>query len=195
MNYHYPYDKEKKATLSVTKDYKPFKINHYLSLVQNEDSILSATDKGTLVHLLLSHLSFRDHHLPSLIEQLYQQGLYDEKAKTVLLDYQTHLQAFIDSEIYQKIKYADHIYKPFCYYDIERQQTIHGIFDLVFIHNDSIYVLDYKTDRVSSHNSQEALIEKLRVRLNYYQKVLKEMYKKEVHAIVYYLHIHQAVEF
>lgn len=196
MNYHYPYDKEKKATLSVT-ELQAIQDDHYLSLVQNEDSILSATDKGTLVHLLLSHLSFQDDHLPSLIEQLYQQGLYDEKAKTVLLDYQTHLQAFIDSEIYQKIKYADHIYKekPFCYYDIERQQTIHGIFDLVFIHNDSIYVLDYKTDRVSSHNSQEALIEKHRVQLNYYQKVLKEMYKKEVHAIVYYLHIHQAVEF
>lgn len=72
---------------------------------------------------------------------------------------------------------------------------IHGIFDLVFIYNDEIYVLDYKTDRISNKNTTQALIDKHYVQLNYYQKVLKDMYHQDVHAIVYYLHISQGVEF
>ena len=92
---------------------------------------------------------------------------------------------------------ATHIYKEkkFSYYDQELQQTIHGIFDLVFVYQNEIYVLDYKTDRISKKNTEQALIQKHQVQLNYYQKVLKDMYHQDVHAIVYYLHISQGVEF
>ena len=78
--------------------------------------------------------------------------------------------------------------------DKELDQVIHGIFDLVFVYQNQLYVLDYKTDRISK-NSEQALIEKHKVQLNYYQKVLKDMYKQDVKAIVYYLHISKGVEF
>ena len=95
------------------------------------------------------------------------------------------------------ISQADYIYKekPFSYYDQSRDQVIHGIFDLVFIHNHQVYVLDYKTDRVSLKNSDDILIQKHQFQLNYYQQVLKDMYNQDVKAIVYYLHISKAVEF
>lgn len=83
----------------------------------------------------------------------------------------------------------------FLNYDKELDQVIHGIFDLVFVYQNQLYVLDYKTDRISQKNSEQALIEKHKVQLNYYQKVLKDMYKQDVKAIVYYLHISKDVEF
>ena len=95
------------------------------------------------------------------------------------------------------IQNAQHVYKEkaFSYNDKERQQIIHGIFDLVFVYQNEIYVLDYKTDRVSIKNSDESLIQKHQVQLNYYQKVLKDMYQQDIHAIVYYLNIAKGVEF
>lgn len=195
--FHYPHDIEKTPTIAVTK-LQQIEDDHYLSLsIDNDNSSLSATDKGTLVHLLLSHLTFMNDDISSLIQQLHDKGLYDDQAKQVLIDYQDQLNSFVESPYYQMIQQASYIYKekPFSYYDTIRQQTVHGIFDLVFIKDDEVYVLDYKTDRISHKNSDQALIEKHQVQLNYYQKVLKEMYKKEVHAIVFYLHIGKGVQF
>lgn len=45
--------------------------------------------------------------------------------------------------------------KQFRYKD--ENGLINGIFDLVFIKDNKVYVLDYKTDRVSKDNSEEVL--------------------------------------
>lgn len=192
----YPYDTEKPMTLAVTK-LQEIADDHYLTLSQEETSLLSATDKGTLVHLFLSYLTFQNDSVEQLIQQLYDEQLIDEQGKEVLISYQDKLQGFIDSSYYQMVSQATHVYKEktFAYYDQKLQQTIHGIFDLVFVYNDQIYVLDYKTDRVSLKNSEHSLIAKHQVQLNYYQKVLKDMYHQEIHAVVYYLHISKGVEF
>lgn len=196
-DFQYPYDLEKNKTMSVTQ-LQAIADDHYLSLSHDEDtSLMTATDKGTLVHLLLSHLSFQEDHVKELIEQLYDEKLCSEEGKEVLLSYQKQLQSFIESDYYQMIQNASYIYKEksFSYYDKEFDQVIHGIFDLVFVYQNQLYVLDYKTDRISQKNSEQALIEKHKVQLNYYQKVLKDMYKQDVKAIVYYLHISKGVEF
>lgn len=195
--YVYPYDLNKKETIAVTELQK-LADDHYLKLSEEEDqSPIAASDKGTLVHLLMSYLNFQDDNVDKMIETLYQEGLYDQTCKDVLIEYKDHIQAFIDSYYYQMISQASYIYKEkyFSYYDKEINQIVHGIFDLVFIYQDQIYVLDYKTDRISKTNSNTNLIQKHQVQLNYYQKVLKEMYKQDVKAIVYYLHIDKGVEF
>lgn len=191
----YPYDIEKQQTLAVTK-LQELDDDHYLSLTDDKTSI-SATDKGTLVHLLLSHLSFHQDNIEELIVQLYQEKLYDEQGMKVLMDYKEHLEGFIDSQYYQMISQATHIFKekPFAYYDQELNQTIHGIFDLVFVYQDQIYVLDYKTDRVSTKSTKKQLIQKHQIQLNYYKKVLQEMYHQDIHAIIYYFNISLGVEF
>lgn len=195
-HYVYPYDTTKTATIAVTK-LQELEDDHYLNLDLREESTIPATDKGTLVHLLLSYLSFDNDNISSLIEQLYQEALIDEQGKDILISYQDKIQSFINSSIYQMISQADHIYreKPFSYYDKEKQQIVHGIFDLVFIYQNQVYVLDYKTDRISQKNSEQALIQKHQLQLNYYKKVLKDMYKQDIKAIVYYLHISQHVQF
>ena len=197
-HYVYPYDTEKPKTMAVTK-LQEIADDHYLSLASEENtSQISATDKGTLVHLLLSYLTFDNDNIDDMIEQLYQEKLYDDTGKEILLNYKDKLQGFIESPYYQMIQKAQYVYreKAFSYYDKELNQVIHGIFDLVFICDNQVYVLDYKTDRISKKNSDEDLIIKHQVQLNYYQKVLKEMYNQEnVKAIVYYLHISKGVEF
>lgn len=193
----YPYDTKKTRTIAVTQ-LQQLHDDHYLNIAQEEtQDIMTATDKGTLVHLLLSTLSFQNDNLQECINDLYQQNLCDEQGLNVLNNYQKQLQGFIDSQYYTMISQASHIYKEkaFTYYDQDLKQIVHGIFDLVFIYQNQLYVLDYKTDRISLKNSNENLIQKHQIQLNYYQKVLKEMYHQDVHAIVYYLHISKGVEF
>ena len=52
----------------------------------------------------------------------------------------------------------------------ENGLIINGIFDLVFIKDNKVYVLDYKTDRVSKDNSDETLKDLHRTQLSYYSK-------------------------
>lgn len=193
----YPYNITESATIAVTQLQK-IEDDHYLSLsAPDESASIAAADKGTLVHLLLSYLTFKDDHVDTLIQQLYNEHLIDELGQQILEDYKDKLVQFIESPYYTMIQNAQHVYreKKFSYYDQDKEQVIHGIFDLVFVYQDQVYVLDYKTDRISTKNSDEALIQKHQVQLNYYQKVLKDMYKQDVHAIVYYLHISKGVEF
>ena len=158
---------------------------------------MKAADKGTLVHLLMSYLTFKEDNIINIINMMYNEELIDDSGKEILLEYKDNIQSFIDSPVYAMIKDASHIYreKPFSYYDKDEDQIIHGIFDLVFVHNNQVYVLDYKTDRVSNKNSDASLIEKHQFQLNYYKTVLKDMYKQDIKAIVYYLHIGKYVEF
>ena len=68
-----------------------------------------------------------------------------------------------------------------------------GGLGIVFIKDNKVYVLDYKTDKVSKDNSEEVLKELHRTQLSYYSKVLKEVFHTDVQPIVYYLHINKAI--
>ena len=161
---------------------------------KSEDSTYLATDKGTLVHNVLSYFNFKDDNPEKLIQYLYQKQMFDQEGFTILENYLPHFHAFMASDIYHLISQSQKIYqeKSFRYKD-EKGQIINGIFDLVFITENDVYVLDYKTDRVSSDNSEDDLKALHHTQLSYYSKVLKEIFHKDVHAIVYYLHIDKAI--
>lgn len=194
-NYVYPHDTSLKKTIAVTSLVHTSNDHYHDISNEDENTLIKASDKGTLVHLLMSYLSFNNDDIDTTVDMLFNEDLIDHLGKEVLLDYKKHIQDFIDSDCYEMISQASHIYKekPFSYYD--GQNVIHGIFDLVFVYNDEIYVLDYKTDRVSHQSSNQSLIKKHEIQLNYYKKVLKEMYNKDTKAIVYYLHINKYVQF
>ncbi|MCD7949794.1 MAG: UvrD-helicase domain-containing protein [Erysipelotrichaceae bacterium] len=197
QDFIYPYDITKEKSMAVTT-LQQIADDHYLNLTDEENHTnIEATDKGTLVHLLMSYLNFKDDNISSLINQLYDEKLIDDLGKDTLNDYMDKLGGFIQSNYYQMIKESKYVYKEktFAYYDKELDQIIHGIFDLVFVYQDKIYVLDYKTDRVTERNSEASLIKKHQVQLEYYKKVLKEMYHQDIIAVVYYLQISKGVEF
>ena len=194
LAYEYPYDIYKPHKVAVTQINK-IKDDHHVIDEDNPEFAVNAANKGTIVHLLMSLLTFDHDDLPTLIHQMREEQLIDDEGLDILKDYQEKIQNFIDSPIYQEIASSDYIYKekPFSYYDEKENQTVHGIFDLVFIKNNTVYVLDYKTDRVSPKTSDQRLKEKHEGQLHYYQKVLHEMYQLETQAIVYYLHISKAI--
>lgn len=195
--FQYPFDNTKPSVLAVTK-LKDIQDKPHVYLSENtETSNINAADKGTLIHLLLSHLNFQDDDIDCLIQQLFDEKLINEEGKEVLKNYREKIDGFMKSSYYQMIQKSSHVYqeKSFSYYDKELEQIIHGIFDLVFVYEGQIYVLDYKTDRVSSQNSIDALVQKHQTQLLYYQKVLQDMYHQHVHAVVYYLNISHGIEF
>lgn len=195
-HYKYPYDLNKPKTLAVTA-LTHTKDDHYIHVDEDDNQVIKASDKGTLVHLLMSYLSFNNDNVQQIIENMFNESLIDETGKEVLIDYKDNIESFIKGPYYQMISQSDYIYKEksFSYFDKSLNQIIHGIFDLVFIKDNQVYVLDYKTDRVQQSTSNTILIQKHQIQLDYYKKVLKEMYGKEVQAIVYYLHISKGVEF
>ncbi|MCD7808076.1 MAG: UvrD-helicase domain-containing protein [Erysipelotrichaceae bacterium] len=197
QNFVYPYNTTKEKSMAVTT-LQQIADDHYLNLTDEENNTnIEATDKGTLVHLFMSYLNFKNDDISFLINQLYDEKLIDDLGRDTLIDYSDKLAGFINSDYYQMIKESKYIYKEktFAYYDQELDQMIHGIFDLVFVYHDKIYVLDYKTDRVTPRNSEASLIKKHQVQLDYYKKVLKEMYHQDITAVVYYLQISKGVEF
>lgn len=161
---------------------------------KDDESHYMATDRGTLVHNLLSYFNFKDDDPEKLIESLYKAKMFDKEGHEVLLNYLPHIKDFIASDTYKLISQSDSIYqeKSFRYKDKDGQ-IINGIFDLVFIKGEDVYVLDYKTDQVSLKNSEQKLIELHQSQLSYYSEVLKQIFHKDVHAIVYYLHINKAI--
>ncbi len=196
-NFIYPYDTTKEKSMAVTT-LQQIADDHYLNLTSEDNHTnIEATDKGTLVHLFMSYLNFKNDNITSLINQLYDENLIDDLGRDTLTDYSDKLEGFITSSYYQMIQDSTYVYKEktFAYYDKELDQMIHGIFDLVFIYQNKIYVLDYKTDRVTAKNSEASLIKKHQVQLDYYKKVLQDMYHQEITAIVYYLQISKGVEF
>lgn len=70
-------------------------------------------------------------------------------------------------------------------YDVIDSQTedkviIRGIIDTFFEENGKIVLLDYKTDWVDKNSGDEILKNRYKVQLDYYQKALEMIYKKQV---------------
>ena len=191
-DFEYPYPVEPRSIAVTSMEEMKNDDTHFD--FSNEETHYLATDRGTLVHNLLSYFNFKDDDPQELIESLHKNQMFDEEGLKVLNNYLPHINDFINSDTYQLIKDADRIYqeKQFRYKD-ENGLIINGIFDLVFIKDNKVYVLDYKTDRVSKDNSEEVLKELHRTQLSYYSKVLKEVFHTDVQPIIYYLHINKAI--
>ena len=156
---------------------------------------MKATDRGTLVHLFMSSLNFKNDDFDEILERMYKEELISITDREALIEYKPHIVDFINSDIYKSISGADYIYKEKYFSYLDGDQAIHGIFDLVYIIKDHYYVLDYKTDRLKEDTPDSILIDSHYTQLTYYKKVLKEMYHHEIKAILYYLHINKSVEF
>ncbi|MGX8679861.1 MAG: UvrD-helicase domain-containing protein, partial [bacterium] len=190
--YQYPYS-PKDRSIAVTTLQALEDEERYTFVEGQASSRSQALALGTLVHEVLSHLTFKEDHLNVLIDKLKQGGLLHDEELTILQNYRPHLDAFLASPTYDLIKRASVIYreKPFRYQEADR--VINGIFDLVFITDGQVYVLDYKTDQIKDTRNLDALRDKHRLQLEYYKRVLKAHYHQDVQAIVYYLETSQAI--
>ena len=191
-NYVYPYQ-DKERSIAVTKlqalaDEAGFE--HLESQSSRREDALSL---GTLVHNVLYYCPFDETDFTTLIARLKDEGMFTDDEYQLIHQYQHHLDDFRESDVYKIIaKSTFYKEKPFRYFNGE--QVINGIFDIVFIHGDDVYVLDYKTDHITSSNSYKTLQDKHRIQLETYKEILTKQFHKPVKGYVYYLETNQMIE-
>lgn len=156
--------------------------------------ILSKAEIGTLMHLILQKLDFRENYnektLNDLIQKLIYLNIVTEK-QSQNID-KKRLLEFTKTELFKEIQNAKEIYKeqPFHMSVIDENTKesilIQGIIDLYYINqNNEIVLVDYKTDYVEKNNEQE-LIEKYKPQLKIYKKAIEEALNKNVEKVYIY---------
>lgn len=160
----------------------------------------SGTDRGTLYHKVLELL-----HLPTVrtkedvaadIERMIrEQKLSLEDAKKIKQDY---IVRFAQSSLAERMRKAQalgrlHKEQQFVmglkakdvYPEQDSEETVllQGIIDAFFEEDEELVLLDYKSDIVES---EEELLKRYRVQLEYYKKALEQILNKKVKEMVIY---------
>ena len=186
---------EGKTSVSAIAKYgeKNIQIVEKPKFMQNIE-ILNKAEIGTLMHLILQKLDFRENYnektLNDLIQKLIYLNIVTEK-QSQYID-KKRLLEFTKTELFKEIQNAKEIYKeqPFHMSVIDENTKesilIQGIIDLYYINqNNEIVLIDYKTDYVEKNNEQE-LIEKYKPQLKIYKKAIEEALNKNVEKVYIY---------
>ena len=171
--------------------------------MENEEKV-TASRKGTLMHLFLQNINFRedytDEKLNKLKDNLLQKNIISvEESKFIDLQ---KVNQFLKSELAKKIKDAKIIEKEkaFCkkisakdIFENATDETIlvQGIIDLYAITDEGIILVDYKTDFVEN---EQTLINKYNKQLYIYKLALEEALNKSVNQIyIYSLYLNKEI--
>ena len=158
-----------------------------------ETENLSKAEIGTLTHLIMQKLNFKEDYdkqkIINLLERLVSEKVITEKqAESIDI---TGIIKFINSKIYKELKNAKSIYteQPFYIYltadeiygnGIKEKILVQGIIDLYYINaNNKIVLVDYKTDYVVLGKEQE-LIDKYKKQLEIYKRAIEQSLNSKV---------------
>lgn len=170
------------------------------SFMQQEESILSGTDRGTLYHKVLELLELSDDtskkDIQLQIDRMIEAGYIKlEDSKKLKLDY---IYQFSKSNIARRMLAAaskEMLFKEKQFVigvkasevitdmDSEELILIQGIIDVFFEEDGELVLLDYKSDMV---NNEEELRKRYKVQLDYYRKALEQMQRKTVKEMIIY---------
>lgn len=161
----------------------------------NEDKKekLTGAQKGTLIHLCLQKLDYKQEYdlekIKNFLQSLCEKEIISQNELENINPYK--ILEFTKSEIYAECKNAKELYKERPFYinipaceiygeDTESEILVQGIIDLYYINeNDELVLVDYKTDYVEKGNENE-LIKKYKKQLELYQRALEFATKKKV---------------
>lgn len=161
------------------------------------------TNVGTLYHKVLECLPIKKYYISNLKEELkllVSKGIIsanDEK----ILDMEK-LFAYLSSDIYDMILSSSNVKREFkitfktpgSYYDDDLRGEIltDGVIDLLFKHNDTYIIVDYKTDNVKDIFD---LKERYKIQLDLYEIAIKEILKaKKVRKFIYSIKFNKFIE-
>lgn len=149
---------------------------------------ISAAKKGTIYHCIFEHIDFKKintkEDIEKAIKELVSEDVITQKYADIL-DI-SKFEKFANSDLCRRLKNAEDIFKETSFimemkaYEIFGEKykkddiniTVHGIIDLYFIENNNIILVDYKTDYVNDHNTDE-LKEKYKIQLDLYKRALE----------------------
>ncbi len=173
-----------------------------------KDELITASRKGTLMHLFLQKIDFKEEYniqkLNGLKEKLVaNQIISEEESKFINI---SKIQNFLESDIANKIRKCKKIEKEkaFCIKikasDVfeeakEEEILVQGIIDLYAIdEKNSVILLDYKTDYVENGN-EETLIQKYQKQLQLYKEAIENGLNLKVsQAYIYSLYLNKDIE-
>ena len=177
-------------------------------LQNDEEQKITPAQRGTLVHLCMQKLNFKEEYnlekISELIQKLKNKEIITEKeAKAINM---SKIFAFTKSDIAKELKEAKEIYKEKPFYinvpareiyeeNCKENILVQGIIDLYYIDkDDNLKLLDYKTDYVEPGNEQE-LVKKYSKQLELYKEALEEALNKKVKKVyIYSVYLEKTIE-
>ncbi len=160
---------------------------------EDKEEKLTGAQKGTLIHLCLQKLDYKQEYdlekIKNFLQSLCEKEIISQNELENINPYK--ILEFTKSEIYAECKNAKELYKERPFYinipaseiygeDTESEILVQGIIDLYYINeNDELVLVDYKTDYVEKGNENE-LIKKYEKQLELYQRALEFATKKKV---------------
>ena len=175
--------------------------------MDSEDKI-SASKKGTLMHLFMQKIDLRKIYTKQELEDLKQELI----AKRIITENEAlsinlfKVQNFLNSKLAERLREAKDIEKEkaFClklkakdiFEDAKDENIlVQGIIDLYAIFEDGrILLLDYKTDFVEDGN-ENILVEKYKNQLRIYKQALEESLNKNVTDVyIYSLYLNKEIK-
>ena len=154
---------------------------------------LSKAEIGTVVHLIIQKLDFRQNYtmkeIEDLLEKLEQKEIITTKQKQAIP--KQEIQKFTNSDLFKEISEAKEIYKEQPFYlnipvkelyesDSEESILVQGIIDLYYITKEGqVILVDYKTDYVQEGN-EDYLKEKYTPQLKLYKRAIEHALNKQV---------------
>ena len=164
-----------------------------------EEEKITASQKGTIVHLCMKNLDFtKDYDLEeikSLIKDLEERKLITEKEAAVINPYV--ILQFTKSNIYEELKNAKEYHKEEPFYinvpakevmdvDLDENILVQGIIDLYYINkDDELVLLDYKTD-FAKPGDEDVLKARHRKQLLLYKEALENGLNRKVNRVYVY---------
>ena len=177
-------------------------------LKTGEEEKITASKKGTLVHLCMQRLDEKVNYdlekVKELLEELEAKKIITSKEKEAINP--KKILEFTKSKIWEELKSAKEVEREKPFYinvpakDIYKEETnenilVQGIIDLYYIDkDDNLNLVDYKTDYVETGNEQE-LVNKYRKQLDLYKQALEQAYNKQVkNTYIYSVYLNKIIE-
>ena len=177
------------TALNNVEDHENYNISNmknsgYLDKNSDEDFLLI----GTVYHLVMQHIQLKTSSLEEVknqVQKMIEKGILSSDDYSLIDITKIHLAV---NKLAQLIDSEDVVLreKPFMYYpnlnnvvntEITNNILVQGVVDLIIIKQNEIYLVDYKTTRISN---QQKLAEKYKTQFKLYQNALESFYKKPV---------------
>lgn len=159
---------------------------------------VSAVDHGNAVHALMQYIHFEYcdslDGIKSEVKRLVDQGyLSSEQAKSINVG---QIKAFFDTDIGKSLRTTNDVIREFKFSVLmetdkinsslpEDKILLQGVVDCALINDNGIYIIDFKTDKVTEENL-DMTVEKYREQLHIYARALGRIYHKPVIAAKLY---------
>ena len=162
-------------------------------LNKSNDIPITATQKGTLIHMCMQRLNpkmnYDENAIKQMLEEMCLKNIISVKEKDAIN--QQKILNFLQSDIWKELRNAKMVCKekPF-YIEIKADNIIagntqdnvlvQGIIDLYYINNnDELVLVDYKTDYVEKNN-EKYLVDKYKKQLELYKFALENALHRKV---------------